>query len=145
MTTLAAPVRAAARPMRAPWLRIAGHVMRRRRRAPLAWGLPLGLMAVMVVGVFPSIQGSAQLDELIKAYPDALKEAFGITDASFSSLSGYLAAEVFSMIAPFTAAAFMIAVIVSGVTSAERRGVLDVMLSAPVRRRQLRTTRGRRA
>jgi ABC-2 type transport system permease protein len=137
MTTLAAPVRAAARPMRAPWLRIAGHVMRRRRRAPLAWGLPLGLMAVMVVGVFPSIQGSAQLDELIKAYPDALKEAFGITDASFSSLSGYLAAEVFSMIAPFTAAAFMIAVIVSGVTSAERRGVLDVMLSAPVRRRQL--------
>ena len=137
MTSLAAPARTARRPMRAPWLRFAGYVVRRRRRAPLTWGLPLGLMAVMVVGVFPSIQGSAQLDELIKAYPDALKEAFGITDASFSSLSGYLAAEVFSMIAPFTAAAFMVGVIVSGVTSAERRGILDVMLSAPVRRRQL--------
>ncbi len=94
-------------------------------------------MAVMVVAVFPSIQGSSQLDELIKAYPDALKEAFGISDASFSSISGYLAAELFSMIAPFTAAAFMIHAIATGISGAEHRGVLDVMLSAPARRRHL--------
>jgi ABC-2 type transport system permease protein len=137
MTALAAPSRPAARPMRAPWLRYAAYAVRRRRRAPLTWGLPLGLMAAMIVAVFPSIRSSAQLDELIKAYPDALKEAFGISDASFSSISGYLAAEIFSMIAPFTAAAFMVHVIVTGVSAAERRGVLDVMLSAPVRRRQL--------
>jgi ABC-2 type transport system permease protein len=137
MTTLAAPAHRPARPMHGPWLRLAGYALRRRRRAPLTWGLPLGLMAVMIVAVFPSIQGSAQLDELIKAYPDALKQAFGISDASFSSLSGYLAAEIFSMIAPFAAAAFMVNVMVAGVTSAERRGVLDVMLSAPMRRRQL--------
>ncbi len=125
------------RPMRAPWLRFAGYVARRKRFAPLAWGLPLGLMAVMVVAVFPSIQGSSQLDELIKAYPDALKEAFGISDASFSSISGYLAAEMFSMIAPFTAAAFMIHAIATGISGAEHRGVLDMMLSAPARRRHL--------
>ena len=123
--------------MRAPWLRFAAYVARRKRLAPLAWGLPLGLMAVMVVAVFPSIQGSSQLDELIKAYPDALKEAFGISDASFSSISGYLAAEIFSMIAPFTAAAFMIHAVATGISGAEHRGVLDVMLSAPARRRHL--------
>ena len=70
-------------PQRAPWLRFAAYVARRKRFAPLAWGLPLGLMAVMVVAVFPSIEASSQLDELIKSYPDALKEAFGISDASF--------------------------------------------------------------
>jgi hypothetical protein len=43
-------------------------------------------MTVMIVAVFPSIQSSSQLDELIKAYPDALKEAFGITDASLQHL-----------------------------------------------------------
>jgi ABC-2 type transport system permease protein len=123
--------------MRAPWLRYAGYALRRRRRALLTWGLPLGLMAAMIVAVFPSIRSSAQLDELIKAYPDALKQAFGISDASFSSISGYLAAEIFSMIAPFTAAAFMVHAVTTGVSAAERRGVLDVMLSAPVRRRQL--------
>ena len=127
----------AVRPMRAPWLRFAAYVTRRKRFAPLAWGLPLGLMAVMVVAVFPSIQGSSQLDELINSYPDALKEAFGISDASFSSISGYLAAEIFSMIAPFTAAAFMIHAVTTGVSGAEHRGVLDVMLSAPARRRHL--------
>ena len=32
-------------PMRRPWLRIAGYAVRRRRgRAPLAWGLPLGAL-----------------------------------------------------------------------------------------------------
>ena len=128
-------VTATARPMRAPWLRFAAYVARRKRFAPLAWGLPLGLMAVMVVAVFPSMQGSSQLDELINSYPDALKEAFGISDASFSSISGYLAAEIFSMIAPFTAAAFMIHAVTTGVSGAEHRGVLDVMLSAPARRR----------
>ena len=137
MTTLAASARPPVRSMRGPWLRYAAYELRRRRRAPLTWGLPLGLMAAMVVAVFPSIQGSAQLDELIKAYPDALKEAFGISDASFSSISGCLAAEVFSMIAPFTAAAFMVHAIATGVSGAERRGVLDVMLSAPVRRSQV--------
>ena len=137
MTALAAPSRPAVRPTRAPWIRYAAYALRRRRRAPVTWGLPLGLMAAMIVAVFPSIRDSAQLDELIKAYPDALKEAFGISDASFSSISGYLAAEIFSMIAPFTAVAFMIHVVATGVSAAERRGVLDVLLSAPVRRRQL--------
>jgi ABC-2 type transport system permease protein len=130
-------VTATARPMRAPWLRFAAYTARRKRYAPLAWGLPLGLMAVMVVAVFPSIQGSSQLDELIKAYPDALKQAFGISDESFSSISGYLAAELFSMIAPFTAAAFTIHAIATGISGAEHRGVLDVTLSAPARRRHL--------
>ena len=88
-------------------------------------------MTVMVVAVFPSIQASSQLDELINAYPDALKEAFGISDASFSSISGYLAAEIFSMIAPFTAAAFIIHAVATGISGAEHRGVLDVTLSAP--------------
>jgi ABC-2 type transport system permease protein len=137
MTAVAAPSRPAVRAMRAPWLRYAAYAFRRRRRAPLTWGVPLGLMAVMVVAIFPSIEGSSQFDELIESYPDALKEAFGISAASFSSPSGYLAAEMFSMIAPLTAAAFMVHAVVTGISSAERHGVLDVMLSAPVRRRHL--------
>ena len=137
MTVLAEVPRTIARPMRAPWLRFAAYVARRKRFAPLAWGLPLGLMAVMIVAVFPTIRDSSQLDELISSYPDALKEAFGISDASFRSISGYLAAEIFSMIAPFTAAAFMIHAVTTGVSGAEHRGMLDVTLSAPVRRRHL--------
>lgn len=137
MTAVAAHARTTGRSMRMPWLRYAAYALRRRRRSPLTWGLPLGAMAAMVVAIFPSIQGSAQFDELIESYPEALKEAFGISAASFSSPAGYLAAEIFSMIAPLTAAAFMVHAVVAGVSSAERRGVLDIMLSAPVLRRHL--------
>jgi ABC-2 type transport system permease protein len=94
-------------------------------------------MSAMVVAIFPSIQGSAQFDQLIESYPDALKEAFGISAASFSDPAGYLAAELFSLVAPLAAAAFMVHAVVSGISSAERSGALDVVLSAPVRRRQL--------
>jgi ABC-2 type transport system permease protein len=121
----------------AQWARIARYAVRRKRLAPLVWALPLGLMAVMVVSIFPTIASSSQLDELIKAYPDALKQAFGISDASFRSIDGYLAAELFSLIAPFAAASFMIHTLAEGICGAERRGVLDVLLSAPMRRRQL--------
>jgi ABC-2 type transport system permease protein len=137
VTAHAAVLRASARPLRAPWLRIALYSIRRKRFAPLAWGIPLGLLSVMIVAIFPSIEGSAQLDELIKAYPDALKEAFGISDASFQTIEGYLAAEVFSLIAPFATSYFIIHALAAGIVGAERNGTLDVLLSAPMRRRQL--------
>jgi ABC-2 type transport system permease protein len=128
---------ARAHPSRAAWLRIASYAVARKRLAPLTWALPLALMSVMVLAVFPSIESSAQLDELIKAYPDALKEAFGISDASFRTIDGYLAAEVFSLIAPFATSYFVIHTLATGICGAEQRGDLDVLLSAPIWRRQL--------
>ena len=137
MTAFASQAPVAGRPMRAPWLWIAAYAVRRARLAPLAWGLPLGLVSVMVVAVFPSIQGAAELDALIRTYPDALKQAFGLSDASFRSIEGYLAAEVFSLIAPFASSYFVIHALATGICGGEQRGVLDVLLSAPIRRRQL--------
>jgi ABC-2 type transport system permease protein len=123
--------------MRRPWPRIAAYAIRRRRRAPLAWGLPLGVMCLMVVAVFPSIEGSSQFDDLIRAYPEAFKEAFGVTDASFQSIQGYLAAEVFNLIGPFATAFFMIHALATGICGTERSGVMDVLLSAPLARRSV--------
>ena len=127
MTAVASPPTAAsAPPMRAPWLRIALFAARRKRLSPLAWGLGLGLMSLMIVAVFPSIQGSSQLDELIRSYPNALKEAFGISDASFATIEGYLAAEVFSLIAPFATSYFMIHALAAGICGSERSGMLNL-------------------
>lgn len=142
MTVATAPheTRAATSPTPLPhhgWLHVARYAIARKRFAPVAWALPLGLMAVMEVAIFPSIQGSSQLDELIKAYPDALKQAFGISDLSFTTIQGYLAAELFSLIVPFATSYFVIHALATGICSAEQRGSLDVLLSAPVRRRHV--------
>jgi ABC-2 type transport system permease protein len=117
-----------------PPARIATYAARRLRLAPATWGVPLGLLCLMIVAIFPSIEGSPQLDQLIDSYPDAFKEAFGVTDASFRTIEGYLAVEVFSLIAPLATAYFTIHALARAVCGSEQRGVLDIVLSAPVRR-----------
>lgn len=138
MTVAASPVRAASArlPTGASWLRIARYVARRRRLAPLVWGLPLGALAAMVIAIFPSIEASPQLDQLLESYPDTIKQAFGITDASFASPEGYLAAELFNLIAPFACCYFAIHMIAGATCGADQRATLDIMLSAPITRRQ---------
>lgn len=118
-------------------LRIAAYAGRRVRYAPIAWGVPLGLLCVMIVAVFPSIARSPQLDQLIDSYPEAFKEAFGVSEASFRTIEGYLAAEVFSLIAPLATAYFMIHRLARAICGTDQRGVLDVLLSAPIRRRDV--------
>jgi len=118
-------------------LRIAAYAGRRMRYAPVAWGVPLGLLCVMIVAVFPSLASSPQLDQLIDSYPEAVKEAFGVSAASFRTIEGYLAAEVFSLIAPLATAYFVIHRLAQAICGSDQRGVLDVLLSAPLRRRDV--------
>jgi putative exporter of polyketide antibiotics len=94
-------------------------------------------VCVLIVAIFPSIEGSPQLHQLIDSYPEASKEAFGVTEASFRTIEGHLASEVFSLIAPLAAAYFVIHALASAVCGSEQRGVIDVLVSAPLRRRQL--------
>jgi ABC-2 type transport system permease protein len=117
--------------------RLARYAARRMRLAPAVWGVPLGLLCLMIVAIFPSIEGSPQLDDLIDSYPEAFKEAFGVSEASFRTIEGYLAAEVFSLIAPLATAYFVIHALARAICGGEQRGVLDVLLSAPLRRRQM--------
>jgi ABC-2 type transport system permease protein len=90
----------------------------------------------MVIAIFPSIEASPQLDQLLESYPETIKQAFGITDASFASPEGYLAAELFNLIAPFACCYFAIHMIAGALCGADQRATLDVMLSAPITRRQ---------
>jgi ABC-2 type transport system permease protein len=91
----------------------------------------------MIVAIFPSIQGSQGLSDLVRNYPEALKQAFGVTDASFRTIQGYLAVEVFSLMAPLACAYFVVHALARAVCGSEQRGVLDVLLSAPVQRRDI--------
>jgi ABC-2 type transport system permease protein len=128
--------RAAARPARVI-LRTAAYSIRRRRFAALVWGLPLSLMSVLVCAVFPAVRDSQAFTKLLDNYPDALKEAFDVSNSSFQTIQGYMAAEVFSLIAPFVICFFLIRALADAVCGSEERGTLDVLLSAPVRRRDL--------
>lgn len=107
--------------------------LRDNRRAPLIWGIPLGAMCALIVAIYPSIADS--LDELMRNYPQGLKEAFGIEQ--LNSVEAYLDAEMFSLIVPLALAFFAVRVISRAIPAAEERGYLDTALAAPLSRRVL--------
>jgi len=107
--------------------------LRDRRRALLAWGLPLGLMAGFEVSIFPSIEDA--IGKAVRDYPQALKEAFGIVE--LTTVEQYLNAEMLSLIVPLAVGYLAARSIASGLSGAAESGRLDVILSAPVSRRRL--------
>jgi ABC-2 type transport system permease protein len=107
--------------------------LRDHRRAPLAWGLPLGAMCALIVGIYPSIEDS--LNELTQNYPEGLKQAFGIEQ--LDTVEAYLDAEMFSLIVPLALAFFAMRSISRELSVAEERGYLDTTLAAPLSRRTL--------
>ena len=104
-----------------------------RRRAVLAWGLPLGLMSAFIVAIYPSVEES--LSKAIQGYPQGLKEAFGIGE--LSNVEQYLHAEMLSLIVPLAMGYLAVRAIASGLTGAAESGRLDVLLSAPVSRARI--------
>ena len=124
-----APAPSASRSLRA----VVRRGLRDHRRAPLSWGLPLGAMCALIVGIYPSIEDS--LNELTKSYPEGLKQAFGIEQ--LDTVEAYLDAEMFSLIVPLALAFFAVRSISREISVAEERGYLDTTLAAPVSRRAL--------
>lgn len=124
-----APAPSARRSLRA----LVRRGLRDHRRAPLAWGLPLGAMCALIVAIYPSIEDS--LNEITKNYPEGLKQAFGIKQ--LDTVEAYLDAEMFSLIVPLTLAFFAVRSISREISVAEERGYLDTTLAAPLSRRVL--------
>jgi ABC-2 type transport system permease protein len=104
-----------------------------RRRAVLAWGLPLGLMSAFIVAIYPSVEES--LSKAIRGYPQGLREAFGIGE--LSNVEQYLHAEMLSLIVPLAMGYLAVRAIAAGLTGAAESGRLDVLLSAPVSRARI--------
>jgi ABC-2 type transport system permease protein len=104
-----------------------------RRRAVLAWGLPLGLWSAFIVAIYPSIESA--LTKAVRGYPASLKEAFGV--GQLSSVEQYLHAEMLSLIVPLVVGYLAIRSVASGLSGAAENGRLDVLLSAPISRRDI--------
>lgn len=103
------------------------------RRAPLIWGVSLGLMSAFEVLLYPSIRKS--LGQAVQSYPAAVTEAFGITD--LGTIEAYMHAEMFSIVLPFALAYFAIRCVATTLAGAEEHGYLDSLLAAPVARSTL--------
>ena len=101
-----------------------------RRRSVAIWGGSLGALGAFMAAIYPTIQSS--VEQMIKSYPSALKEAFGA--GALNTVEGYVHAELFSLIVPLAIGYYAVRVLAASIVGAEERGHLDTILSLPLPR-----------
>jgi len=109
--------------------------LRDQRRALIGWGLGLAGVAAMYAAFYPSIQDSAAgLQDYLKNLPDAFRNIVG---GDFTTPAGYLRSETFSTMGPILFLVYAIGAGARAIAGEEESRTLDLLLSTPIRRRQL--------
>jgi ABC-2 type transport system permease protein len=117
---------------------VAAKTLRDARPAFVWWALGLTGYVALIVSVYPTVRDNPELNELVEAYPEALKAfiSFG-GQLDFTSAAGYLGSELFSFMIPIL---FLVAAIGHGagsIAGEEERGTLELLLSTPLSRARI--------
>ncbi len=114
---------------------ILSKTLRDERRRLIGWAIGLGIFVLYAIAAYPSIRKSApSLDSLFEQMPAALKALFGGSLADMTSPAGYLQTEFFSFMVPLLLIGYAVAVGARTIAGEERRGVLELVLAAPLPR-----------
>jgi ABC-2 type transport system permease protein len=115
------------------------HAVKMQRRSAIIWGVALGLLSLVSVAFFPSVEDQGdQLNQLIESYPPEMRDLFGMSEGTdMTTIEGFLASQVFSFMAPLALAFFPILASAGAIAGAEERGTIDVLLGNPIPRWQL--------
>ena len=113
------------------------------RRALVGWCAGIVGYVALIASIFPSIEGSPELNQLIESYPDVLKSLFGITGAgNLTSGAGFLDAELFSFMLPLLVLVLAIGSGARTFAGEEDAGRLELVLAYPVTRRSAVVAKG---
>jgi ABC-2 type transport system permease protein len=121
---------------------VASRFERDQRRSNLAWGA--GIIAVMAVtaAFWPSIEGSASLDEVIDDLPATLQSLIGAqAGVSLGSPAGYLNARLFATVLPALLMVYGISRGARALGGSEEDGTLELILANPVSRTRVAVER----
>jgi ABC-2 type transport system permease protein len=109
------------------------------RRVALAWWL-LGLIVYcgFIVAFWPVIDGNDEFGDLYADMPEALQAMFGSDGlADFTSPAGFVTTYLYSMILPFVLTGLAVSLGAAVLAGEEEDGLVDLVLSYPLRRRRL--------
>jgi ABC-2 type transport system permease protein len=110
------------------------HQLRRRWKSLLIWGLGLGAMGALYVGLFPSMSGL--MEDFAKDAPESLKRWLGDLDGPMTA-GQWMNMEFFSMLVPLALPFLPILMGARTIAGDEERKNLDLLLANPLKRWQL--------
>jgi ABC-2 type transport system permease protein len=115
------------------WVLVA-HELRKRWRALLIWGVILGGLGALYVGLYPSM--SQLLEDYIKNAPPDMRQYFGDLQGPIS-IEEWLDTEFLSGLVPVALPFLVIIIGARAIAGNEERKRLDLLLGTPLRRSQL--------
>ena len=114
--------------------------VRDQRRGMIGWGIGVAMVVLMYAAFYPSIKESAaDLQAYIDNLPDAIRNI--VAGENYASPVGYLESEFFNTMGPLVVLIFAIGAGARAIAGEEEAGTLDLLLSTPVRRRQVLATK----
>lgn len=94
-----------------------------------------------VAAIFPTFKDVKNIEELIKSYPETLKAFFGFKNVSLFTFEGFLNAEFLSFMWVVIVAGYLISFATSEVSKEIESGTIESLLSLPVSRLKIITTK----
>ena len=114
--------------------------VRDQRRGTIGWGIGVAAVVLMYAAFYPSIKESAaDLQAYMENLPDAIRAI--VAGEDYTSPVGYLESEFFNTMGALIALIFAIGAGARAIAGEEEAGTLDLLLSTPVRRRQVLATK----
>lgn len=96
------------------------------------------LMVAAIVAIYPSLRHNQSLNKLVQSYPGTLKAFLGFGGVvDYSSATGYLGIELFSLVLPGLMIAAAVAAGARAIGGEEEHATLDLLLANPLSRRRL--------
>ena len=119
-------------------LALTAQDMGQRVRGMVIWGVILGALGALFVGIWPTFKEDiGGMEEMVTGMPDAMREMVGFGEGAFSSIEGWIGGEMLNFIVPLALAFFPILIASSALAGAEEEGKMDVLMGNPVSRWQL--------
>ena len=106
--------------------------LRAARRAGVVWALCIGALIGLTVAFYPPFRDEADLAGLINGMPDALVQAFGLSD--FGTPAGFLRGNLYAVLVPLALAIAGVLLMNGQTASDEDSGRMEAYLAQPVSR-----------
>ena len=116
---------------------------KRNLKSLLIWSAAIALLVFLMMSLYQSFAegfGDISIKELMEAYPEGLKAAFGLNTLDMSDLMGFYGVEAYLMVTLF-GAIFAMLLSSSIIAKEENEKTIEFLLAKPVKRTEILTSK----
>lgn len=121
---------------------LVGKTVKDRWRSTVIYAAALAAYTLMMTAIFPTFKNISGLEEIMEQYPEDLFRLFGGAEFDFTNFNNYITVEFLGLIFIVIVGAYVFTFARSMVAGEIKDGTMELLLSQPVERWQVLTSKG---